>query len=178
LNTYLLLKKINENINNRFLNKMEKNKTVSKRLLRGGIVILLLTIIHHIYGGIIYNTPVRFHIAWFALPAIGVMILLYTLHVREKSSPTLSKIALWLFLAITILIPIGTFGLAEGGYNHLLKNILYFGGASEELMTNFYPDPIIEMPNDFWFEFTGVLQFFVGGFVFNTLLRYRKEQSG
>jgi predicted PhzF superfamily epimerase YddE/YHI9 len=58
---------------------MEKKQIVLKRVLWGGIMILLLTIIHHIYGGIIYNTPVRFHIAWFAVPAIVVMILLYTL---------------------------------------------------------------------------------------------------
>ncbi len=157
---------------------MEIKQALLKRLLWGGIFILLLTIIHHIYGGIIYNTPVRFHIAWFAVPAIGVMIILYTLHVRKKSSPAISKISLWLFIAVVILIPFGTFGLVEGGYNHLLKNVLYFGGASEEWMMNFYSDPIFEMPNDFWFEFTGILQFFAGGFVFNTLLQYRKEQSG
>jgi hypothetical protein len=126
---------------------------------------LLLTTIHHIYGGIIYNTPVRFHIAWFAIPVIVVIILLYALHLRKKSSPALSKIALWLFVAVMILIPFGTFGLVEGGYNHLLKNILYFGGASEELMLNLYSDPIFEMPNDFWFEFTGILQFVAGIYI-------------
>ncbi len=144
---------------------MEIKQALLKRLLLGGVFILLLTIIHHIYGGIIYNTPVRFHIAWFAIPTMLVIILLYTLHVRKKTSPTLSKISLWLFIAVIIFIPFGTFGLAEGGYNHLLKNILYFGGASEELMMNLYSDPIFEMPNDFWFEFTGILQFVAGIYI-------------
>jgi hypothetical protein len=144
---------------------MENKQTVLKKLLWGGIMILLLTIIHHFYGGIIYDTPVRFHIAWFAIPVIVVMLMLYYLHIWKKTTPVLSKFILWLFATVVILIPFGTFGLVEGGYNHLLKNILYFGGASEELMMNLYSDPIFEMPNDFWFEFTGVLQFVAGVYI-------------
>jgi hypothetical protein len=150
---------------------MENKRTILKKLLWSGIMILLLTIIHHIYGGIIYNTPVRFHIAWFAIPVIAVMILLYAIQVRKKSSPALSKITFWIFISIIILIPFGTFGLVEGGYNHLLKNTLYFGGASEELILQFYSDPIFEMPNDFWFEFTGILQFFAGVYIGYVLIK-------
>ena len=156
---------------------MENKRTILKKLLWSGIMILLLTIIHHIYGGIIYNTPVRFHIAWFAIPVIAVMILLYALQVRKISSPAISKISFWIFISIIILIPFGTFGLVEGGYNHLLKNILYFGGASEELILQFYSDPIFEMPNDFWFEFTGILQFFVGGYIGYVLIQLWRTKS-
>ena len=151
---------------------MEKRQTVLKKLLWGGIMILLLTIIHHIYGGIIYDTPVRFHIAWFAIPVIVVMILLYHLHFWKKSSPTISKIALWIYVAVLVVIPFGTFGLVEGGNNHLLKNILYFGGVSEEKMLQIYSDPIAEMPNDFWFEFTGVLQFVAGVYIGYMLIQF------
>jgi len=50
---------------------------------------------------------------------------------------------------------IGTF---EGLYNHVVKNLLYFGGAPSALMLRLFPAPTYEMPNDVFFEITGVLQ--------------------
>ncbi|MCC5940686.1 MAG: hypothetical protein JJU37_04025 [Balneolaceae bacterium] len=133
-----------------------------KKTLIASACVMILTIIHHIYGAIIYETPVRLHITWFAIPVLIVMALFYTLHVWDKSSPLISKTSLWAFNLTVLLIPVVTFGVVEGGYNHLLKNILYFGGTSAELMDQFYSDPIFEMPNDFWFEATGILQLFIG----------------
>jgi len=69
------------------------------------------------------------------------------------------KIAFWLFAIVTLLIPVAGIGVYEGGYNHGLKDVLYFSGASAELMNRLFPAPTYEMPNDAFVEITGVLQF-------------------
>lgn len=53
--------------------------------------------------------------------------------------------------------------LVEGGYNHVVKNIVYFA-AGEETTWQLFQPPLydeheIEMPNDIFFEVTGILQF-------------------
>jgi hypothetical protein len=49
-------------------------------------------------------------------------------------------------------------GFFEGGYNHVLKDALYFGGASRELMQTLFPAPAYELPHSVLFEVTGVAQ--------------------
>lgn len=49
----------------------------------------------------------------------------------------------------------------EGAYNHALKNILYFGGASDAVFSWLFPAPAYEIPNDLIFETTGIAQFVV-----------------
>jgi peroxiredoxin len=46
----------------------------------------------------------------------------------------------------------------EGLYNHVVKNLLSFGGASSALMTRLFPAPTYGLPNDVFFEITGILQ--------------------
>jgi hypothetical protein len=49
-------------------------------------------------------------------------------------------------------------GMFEGVYNHLLKDVLFFSGIEMETLLALFPPPTYEMPNNFFFEFTGVLQ--------------------
>jgi hypothetical protein len=158
---------------------MPIKKNLLSKLLWAGISVMVLTIIHHVYGAIIYDTPFRLHITWFALPVLAAMILTYKCYVIRRK--TLSgRIALWLFLLITLLIAIGTFGFVEGGFNHLVKNILFFSGVERSVLELIYPSPEYELPNDFWFESTGILQFFFGlyGFIqFIKLWPYRNQIS-
>lgn len=44
------------------------------------------------------------------------------------------------------------------GYNHALKNVFFFSGVRETLLNQLFPSPKYVMPNDFIFEFTGVMQ--------------------
>jgi len=44
----------------------------------------------------------------------------------------------------------------------LLTDALYFGGTSPETMRRLFPPPAYELPNDVFFEVTGVLQLFLG----------------
>ena len=66
------------------------------------------------------------------------------------------------FCLVDALIPVLGIGFFEGGYNHVLKNALYFSGASPPLLARLFPPPVYELPNDGLFEATGILQFVVG----------------
>jgi hypothetical protein len=55
-------------------------------------------------------------------------------------------------------VQVGGFGVFEGGYNHLLKDALYLGGASPALLRRLFPAPRYELPDDAFCEVTGVLR--------------------
>jgi hypothetical protein len=75
------------------------------------------------------------------------------------ANTVVGKAALWLFIIGLVVFPIGAIGLFGGGYNHLLKDIVYFSGASPSLMQGLFPPPKYEMPDDVFFEVSGVMQF-------------------
>lgn len=120
--------------------------------------VLLLTCVHHSYGAVIYNTPWRHHIALVAVPGIFVLVGAL-LMLRREQGTRVGGLALWIFVVVAALFPIGWIGLFEGGYNHVMKDALYFAGASAALMEQLFPPPLYEMPNDVFFEITGVVQF-------------------
>lgn len=67
--------------------------------------------------------------------------------------------AAWLLI---LAAPVAWIGVFEGGYNHLLKNALYFGGLSRDAFARLFPAPTYAPPSDWLFELTGVLQFPLG----------------
>lgn len=119
--------------------------------------VLLLTTVHHLYGAAIYNTPWRAHIA---LPAMSAMLFIIgALYVSHRNAATrLGQAACWLAIGVIALIPVAWIGLFEGGYNHAVKDALYFSGVSAAVMRKLFPPPLYEMPDDVFFEITGVLQ--------------------
>lgn len=119
---------------------------------------LILTTIHHIYGALLYATPWRYHAAAVAIPTLLVLIAAYEVRRRNPRSRA-GTIAAVVFVVLTLAVPIALIGFFEGGYNHVLKNILYFGGASKLTLVRLFPPPKYEMPNDWVFEITGVAQF-------------------
>lgn len=121
------------------------------------LAVLLLTTVHHVYGAYIYNTPWRYHVA--IVSTVTAVILFASLRVlRRRTAGVIGKIAFWTFAVVTLAIPVITIGIFEGGYNHAVKDVLDFTGASPELMQRLFPPPTYEMPNDAFFEITGVLQ--------------------
>ncbi len=148
-------------------------KTPTKTLM-AAVGVLGLTVVHHLYGARIYDAPFRRHVASGMLPLLLALILAHEVH-RRRPSTTLGRVSLRLFMAVTLIVPVGLIGLFEGGYNHLVKNVLYFGGASRTLLRRLYPPPTYEMPNDLWFEATGVLQFFAGLYAGGWLARLWRE---
>ncbi len=150
-------------------------KTLTKTLA-AAVGVLGLTTVHHLYGAKIYSAPFRRHVASGMLPVLLVLVLAYEVH-RRRPSTSLGRVSLRLFMALTLVVPVGVIGLFEGGYNHLVKNVLYFGGASRALLHRLYPPPTYEMPNDFWFEATGILQFFAGLYAGSWLVRVWRETA-
>jgi hypothetical protein len=122
---------------------------------------LILTTLHHVYGAIIYHTAWRHHAAIVAVVTVLVSAALLRLH-RSRAGEATGKIAFWMFVIVILFIPVLGIGLFEGLYNHTLKNILYFTSGDAALMQRLFPPPTYEMPNNAFFEITGVLQSVLG----------------
>jgi len=132
------------------------------RLLIGSLAATIgtyvLTALHHAYGAWLYKTPWRLHIVFHGLIVLlvtGAFLFLYEWFKK--------KVFYFLYLLTAGLFFGGLIGLYEGLYNHLLKNILYFSGLSPDSMHWFFPPSLYELPNDWLFETTGILQAFMGG---------------
>lgn len=135
-------------------------RTATKTLLASGST-LVLTVIHHVYGAAIYATPWRHHVALIVLPVLIVLMLADGVH-RWRPATLLGRASLWLSIVLTLLVPVAAIGLVEGGYNHVVKNVLFFGGVPRATFERLFPPPVYDVPSDPWFEVTGVLQFLFG----------------
>jgi hypothetical protein len=139
------------------------------------LAILLLTSVHHAYGAYVYDTPWRLHAA---IVAGLVVIALWGMTFMHRSRPagparTAAAVA---FCVVDFIVPVAGIGLFEGGYNHVLKNLLYFGGAAPLLMSRLFPPPAYELPNDLFFEGTGCMQLVVGLFAAYRLHAYIRHE--
>ncbi len=121
--------------------------------------VLLITSVHHLYGAVVYNTPWRAHVAPIAAFFILVIASGLFLFERRPHAPG-ARMFFWAAVGSILVVPVGLIGLFEGGYNHLLKNILYFSGVSQRVMNSLFPAPKYEMPNNLFFEVTGIGTFF------------------
>jgi hypothetical protein len=142
---------------------LNKNLHFISRILKQSlwsIAVLILTTVHHLYGAVIYQTPWRGHVAHpAALTIILIAVALFIFSRRPNSF--FGRTAFWIAVSVIVVIPIGFFGLYEGGYNHVLKDVLYFSRTSQSAMDRLFPQPLYEMPDDVFFEITGILTFFV-----------------
>ncbi|MEX0646203.1 MAG: hypothetical protein WEA56_01315 [Balneolaceae bacterium] len=151
------------------------NKTI-KSFFAASVGTMVLTLIHHAYGAFIYDEPFRLHVTLIAVPVILVLYLTFRFYQKHRETKK-GKILYRLFITMAIVFPIGVIGLYEGGYNHLVKNILYFGGISPELFAQLFPPPMYEMPNNFLFETTGIAQFVMGVSGLYFLLKMRIKNT-
>ncbi|RFM28515.1 hypothetical protein [Deminuibacter soli] len=149
----------------------QQNKWLNQSLL-WTVLLFILTGFHHYYGGLVYRTPWRQHI----VPAGGAAIVLIVLALYLYRHYH-KRIFLMMYLAIVALL----FGLGitvfEGAYNHLLKNIFYFGGLNMHTWRALYPAPTYQQPDNVLIETTGIAQFFVGGVMLYYLWRVYKQAT-
>jgi peroxiredoxin len=143
------------------------------------LTVLLLTTVHHVYGAYVYHTPWRLHVAFIsgiaAAAIIGSVLVL-----RRHGDDAADHLAFWAFVGVTFILPVAAIGLFEGAYNHVLKDALYFTGASTSLMIRMFPPPAYELPNNAFFEITGVMQVVpasVTGWLLCRLVRSRWSAS-
>lgn len=126
------------------------------KVSRLSVALMALTSIHHAYGAIIYQTPWRLHILMISVPVIIFTIIFYFWFF--KKGVRTQSLFFWIYLVLTLVASVALIGLFEGVYNHLLKNALFYTGVDNQILMYLFPPPTYEMPNDFWFEFTGMLQ--------------------
>ena len=115
------------------------------------VMLMCLTSVHHVYGAIAYHTSWRLHVLLFSIPVLVVTLILNRLAAAKPW-------AFWLYWIITLLAAIILIGIFEGLYNHVLKNILFFSGFPGSSMEKLYPRGTYEMPDNFFFEITGIMQ--------------------
>jgi hypothetical protein len=134
----------------------------------------LSTMVHHIYGGLIYRTPERFAIALFftvvLLPTIGLLL-------RYRRTP--SRPMLILLGIVVAVVWVAVLGLFEGGYNHFYKDVLFLAGVPRAEVLKLHPAAMAGdftyPPDDLLFEASGVFQFFTS--LFTAYFVYRLEQA-
>jgi hypothetical protein len=145
-------------------------RSIERRALLAGSAVFALTSIHHVYGGIHYGTPWRIHAA--AVAALAAIAMLFTLRIsRAKAGSRTGRAAWWAFWSIGTVVFVLLFGVFEGAYNHVLKDLLFLAGTSLAHMRQLFPPPMYEMPNDWFFEVTGVLQVIPAALTANYLAR-------
>lgn len=126
------------------------------KVTRYSIALMAITSIHHAYGAYIYSTPWRLHVLMLSIPVIVVTMLL---HRRlQKKEDNRRRAIYWIYWIVTLVPSIIFIGLFEGVYNHFLKNVLFLGGLRHDILLQLFPPPTYELPNDFLFEITGILQ--------------------
>ena len=123
-----------------------------KKLVLAFLVFLLLVVVHHLYGGyVLYGDSLELKLSYVAVGAALPTLLLLWLYTRQRSNAVLS-------LCQFLIIGGWGFGVGvyDGGYNHLVLNVLALNGASTTLLEAMFVRPV---PGDFIFEATGLLQF-------------------
>ena len=144
-------------------------------ILDGALATLFLFTAHHAYGAIHYGTPWRMHGALLAIPLALVLSLSARLASRGQATRAgQAANVLFTSLVVTILLAIGMY---EGFYNHVLKNVLFFAGAPPGLFRTLFPAPLYELPDDLWFELSGVLQVLPAVWTAGAVLRLARPAS-
>lgn len=133
------------------------------------IVQAVLTTLHHVYGALLFDTPQRLHMLAAAPP--------YVLAIAVAYQGATRPVARWrgalgrAILVSSWLLPVGVIGVFEGGYNHLLKNVLFFAGIDRAHFEALYPGSLLyEAPSDLSFEASGIAQLAVALFLMPVLL--------
>ena len=90
------------------------------------IGVLVLTTVHHLYGAAIYRTPWRHHVAVVA-GAVAVILVITLAVARLRPGTVSGRAAGWMFVIVAAVYAVGVIGMFEGGYNHVVKDLMYLG---------------------------------------------------
>jgi len=145
----------------------------SRKLLIGIILLWISTLIHHLYGAYIYNTLWRAIAPTLLFP----VLLIFTIKLFKNFIGTPKYWQKIFFTSTVLIIWIIPIGFMEGGYGHLLKNTLYYLDFNAETMHKLFPPEFgetrfFEVPNDIFFEISGILQFIIGLYTLLYLVKF------
>ena len=143
------------------------------------LAVIAITTLHHVYGAIAFDTPWRLHIVFIAVP-IGALITVGLVYAWPRRHSRAGQLAKWSAALLSLVFAFALIGLYEGGYNHVLANIVFQMHGPEALMA-FYDADIHQLPTEPVFEATGVAQFAAGlgaGWTAIQLLRSRPDALG
>jgi len=118
---------------------------------------LALTSVHHAYGALIYASPWRLEVVVMSIAAAALIAGLWLLARRRPGSFS-GRLAFVGNMVVIVAFPILAIGLFEGGYNHVVKNIVHLAG-NPTLYAQMFPASMYEAPGDWLFELTGIAQF-------------------
>jgi hypothetical protein len=130
-----------------------------------------LTVAHHAYGAARFDTPWRLHVVHLSLWVTAAIAICVVIHLGAPGR-IVRRSGLLVACMLTLLVPVGWIGVFEGGYSHVLKNMLYFAGLSYDTFQRLFPPPRYVVPSDWIFELTGVLQFPLGLLAAGRALRW------
>jgi hypothetical protein len=152
-----------------------KSKRLVVAAVISGIVAGVISSAHHWYGAVAYDTPWRASVAYWI---IGIVLVVYSLiYIYWKNRDNIfGKVSIWLFFLSAVIFQAG-FVTFESVYSHVLKNILFFGGASDALLYTLFPSPAYHLPDNVFFEVTGNLQLigFVAAWHGYRVFKYRPK---
>ena len=116
----------------------------------------LISSAHHIYGAFVYETPWRLVVSlWIPAFVLFILSMLFLMH--RYAYRTVAAIAAWIVLLGGVIFQAG-FTTFECVYSHVLKNILFFGGTSQQTLEWLFPPPAYHLPDSIPFELTGIAQ--------------------
>ena len=136
---------------------LDRSRATMHPALIAALVELLLTSIHHGYGAIIYTAPFRWQVVIISAIVAALIIGLALVAQAHRGGP-LGRVAFWVDTIVIAAFPILTIGFVEGGYNHVVKNVVHLMGNAT-LYAQMFPDGMYEAPGDWFFELTGIAQF-------------------
>jgi hypothetical protein len=111
---------------------------------------------HHVYGAFLYETPWRLVVSLW-IPGFVLFVLSMLFLLWRYADRTVATVAVWVVLFGGVIFQAG-FTTFECIYSHVLKNILFFGGAPHGLLQRLFPAPAYHLPDNFLFELTGIAQ--------------------
>lgn len=132
---------------------------------------MALTSVHHIYGAVVYHTPSRLHVLFLSIPVLIATLFLSRQLKNSNNGRDLIAKTHWIIILIFSILLIGIY---EGIYNHVLKNIFFCAGGGGQVMETFFPGSIYVMPDNFFFELTGIGQGIIAIVLISSFTKFRK----
>jgi hypothetical protein len=78
-------------------------------------------------------------------------------------------------MLVALLVPVAWIGFFDGGYTHVAKLVIFFGGASRATFERLCPPNLCGVPDDLLYEVTGIAQFLLALYAAYYLVRLWRE---